>query len=266
MILFPPAKINLGLNILGKRPDGFHEIETCMYPINWTDVLELIPEDDFDFEQSGIIVDCAIEDNLCVKAFRLMQKIYSAPNVFMHLRKNIPMGAGLGGGSADAAYVLKGLNELFSLNLTSEKMKELASELGSDCPFFIDSVAQMAKGRGEHLSPLEIELGAFYIKIVYPGIHVSTKDAYAGVRFSELQIPLEGLIRQPIESWKHTLENSFESTVFTVNPGLEELKTKLYEEGAIYASMSGSGSSLYGIFTEQPIKSNNSMSEWIGRL
>ena len=263
MILFPPAKINLGLKVLGKRTDGFHEIETCMYAVNWTDVLELIEQSNFSFEQSGIAVECDVEDNLCVKAFRLMQQSFNVGNVYMHLRKNIPMGAGLGGGSADAAYVIRGINELFNLNLGNEKMKEIASRLGSDCPFFIENEPQIANGRGDILSEIDIELSNYYVKLVNPGIHVGTKDAYAGVKFSGEIIALRGLLRQPIEIWKHTLENDFEASIILSNPVIGEIKNQLYEEGAIYASMSGSGSTVYGIYREKPEKSFDMYTEWV---
>jgi 4-diphosphocytidyl-2-C-methyl-D-erythritol kinase len=263
MILFPPAKINLGLKVLGKRPDGFHEIETCMYSIDWTDVLELIEQIDFQFVQSGITVDCDQEDNLCVKAFRLMQEAFNVPNVHMHLRKNIPMGAGLGGGSADAAYVIRGINELFKLDLGNPKMIQLAAQLGSDCAFFIEDQPQIANGRGEVLSAIDLDLTLHHIKLVNPGIHVGTKEAYAGVKFSGELIPLRGLLRQPIEMWKHTLENDFESSVIETHPIIGEIKDQLYSEGAIYASMTGSGSTIFGIYAEKPEKSFSEYLEWI---
>ncbi len=265
MILFPPAKINLGLNVFGKRSDGYHEIETCMYPIQWTDVLEVLPRDQFEFVQTGIPVDCSPENNLCVKAFRLMQKHFSVPNVFIHLRKNIPMGAGLGGGSSDAAYVLRGINELFSLEVGKEELNILAAELGSDCPFFINDKAQIATGRGEVMMDIKLDLSDFFVKVVHPSLHVGTKEAYEGVRFSEQEIRLSGLLRQPIESWKHTLENSFESSVLTKNTLIADLKDKMYADGAIFAAMSGSGSSVFGIFSELPNQLKNETS-WVGVL
>ena len=252
MILFPPAKINLGLNVLGKRPDGYHEIETCMYPVQWFDLLELLQRDEFEFVQTGIVVDCPPDSNLCVRAFRMIQDRYSIPNVYMHLRKNIPMGAGLGGGSSDAAYVLIGLNELFSLDISKNDLRQMAGELGSDCPFFINSTPQIATGRGEFMENFELDLSDYFIKVVHPGIHIGTKEAYSGVRFIENRIALAGLLRQPIESWKHTLMNSFEYSIMTSNPKISDLKEQMYSEGAIYASMSGSGSSVYGIFKEEP--------------
>lgn len=265
MILFPPAKINLGLNVLGKRPDGYHEIDTCMYPIQWTDVLELIPQDTFDFVQTGLIVDGPMEDNLCVKAFRQMQAHFNVPNVYMHLQKNIPMGAGLGGGSSDAAYVLKGINELFDLGVGNEKLMELAAELGSDCPFFIEAKPQLGQGRGELLREVDVNLKGYFIKVIHPGIHVGTKEAYQGVRFPEDQVSLSSLLRQPISSWRHTLQNSFEATVMPKHKGIEDLKLQMYSEGAVFAAMSGSGSSVFGIYENRPIVSN-SASAWIGEL
>lgn len=265
MILFPPAKINLGLNILGKRPDGYHEIETCMYPIHWTDVLELLPDDKFKFIQTGFTVDCSQEDNLCVKAFRLMQKHFAVPNVLMHLRKNIPMGAGLGGGSSDAAFVLRGLNDLFSLGATNDELKSMASELGSDCPFFIEDKVQLAQGRGEIMNEIELDLSEYFLKVVHPDIHVGTKEAYANVRFPESTVSLTGLLRQPIATWKHTIENSFEATVISKHSRIGTLKSEMYAEGAIYAAMSGSGSSVFGIFNEMPNESEKDTC-WIGAL
>jgi 4-diphosphocytidyl-2-C-methyl-D-erythritol kinase len=234
-----------------------------MYPIDWTDVLELIEQADFQFVQSGITVDCDQEDNLCVKAFRLMQTEFNVPNVYMHLRKNIPMGAGLGGGSADAAYVIRGIKELFKLELGNAQMTELAARLGSDCAFFIENQPQIANGRGEVLSAIDLDLTSYHVKLVNPGIHVGTKEAYAGVKFSGELIPLRGLLRQPIEIWKHTLENDFESSVIDRHPIIGDIKDQLYAEGAIYASMTGSGSTIFGIYAEKPRKSFSAYLEWI---
>jgi 4-diphosphocytidyl-2-C-methyl-D-erythritol kinase len=263
MILFPPAKINLGLRVLGKRPDGYNEIETCMLSIPWTDVIELLPTSAFEFKQTGLTVDGDSSNNLCVKAFRLMQERYTIPNVYLHLRKNIPMGAGLGGGSSDAAYVLRGLNAIFSLNLPENVLRDLALELGSDCPFFITDSAQIGSGRGEILTPIEINLSGYYLKLVNPEIHVSTKEAYAGVHYSDHRTSLRGLLRMPLDTWEQTLGNDFEESIFKSHPEIADVKKKLIEEGAIYASMSGSGSTVYGIFKTPPQKTFSSYTEFI---
>lgn len=252
MILFPPAKINLGLNILYKRTDGYHEIDSVMIPIPMFDVLELLPSEEFVFRQTGLTIEGDQSDNLCVKAYQLLKEEFDLPPVYIHLRKEIPMGAGLGGGSADAAFVLKGLNELFELNCSMEKLETLAGKLGSDCPFFIRNTAQVAKGRGEILSPCVIDLKGYYLKIVNPGIHVGTKEAYAGVIFSESTIPVKEIVEGPMHLWKDQLLNDFEKSVFAIHPVLGEIKGQLYAEGALFASMSGSGSTLYAIYATKP--------------
>lgn len=254
MILFPPAKINLGLQILFKRQDGFHELETSMIPIPYTDILEILVADKFEFKQTGLTIPGDAKNNLCVKAYELMKSEFNIPPVYIHLRKIIPMGGGLGGGSSDAAFVLKGINTLFNLNLSSTKLEELASMLGSDCPFFIKNTAQIAKGRGELLKEMTIDLKGYYIKIINIGIHVGTKEAYDGVIFSDNLKSVSNIVSQPISTWKNELKNSFETTVFELHPELKKIKNDLYEEGAIYAAMSGSGSTMFGIFNSEPKK------------
>ncbi len=254
MILFPPAKINLGLHILNKRNDGYHELETAMIPIPFTDILEILPSKKFEFKQSGIPIPGDIDSNLCVKAYLLMKEKYNIPPIFIHLKKIIPMGGGLGGGSSDASFILKGINTLFSLNLSNEILENLASQLGSDCPFFIQNIPQIAKGRGEILSKTTIDLTGYYLKIINIGIHVGTKEAFEGVQFSKNTKTVSEIVTQPIETWKTELENDFEKTVFAIYPELLEVKKQLYKEGAIYTSMSGSGSTLYGIFGKEPEK------------
>ena len=183
MILFPPAKVNLGLNVLYKRDDGFHEIKSCMAEIPLHDILEILPSDHFSFQQTGLTIDGDQESNLCVKAFRLMQDRYRIGNVYMHIRKMIPMGAGLGGGSADATYVLLGLNQLFELDLDDATLESLAAELGSDCAFFVKGGVQMSEGRGEVLRPLDSNLDGLYMKLIYPSLHIGTGEAYSNVHF-----------------------------------------------------------------------------------
>lgn len=252
MILFPPAKINLGLNVLFKREDGYHELDTCMLPIPLLDVLEILPSDKFEFRQSGLTITGLSEDNLCVKAYRLMQEQFSISPVYLHLRKEIPMGAGLGGGSSDAAYVLVGINELFKLNCSTQKLEELAAILGSDCPFFIKNKVQIAKGRGEKLSPCNLDFRGLYLKIVNPGIHIGTKEAYQGITFRENPKSIQKIVEGPLENWKDELKNDFETNAFKNHPVLQEIKDKLYAEGAIYSSMSGSGSTLFAIYSKEP--------------
>jgi 4-diphosphocytidyl-2-C-methyl-D-erythritol kinase len=252
MILFPPAKINLGLNILFKREDAYHEIDSVMLPIPMYDVLEILPAEQFDFHQSGLTIDGGTSDNLCVKAYNLLKEKYTIPPVYIHLRKEIPMGAGLGGGSADAAYVLKGLNELFELNCSNEELESLALQLGSDCPFFIKNTAQVAKGRGEVLSPCQLDLKGYFLKIVNPGIHVGTKEAYAGVIFKDSKRDVKEIVEGPISAWKDELINDFERSVFQHHSVLADIKSMLYQEGAVYASMSGSGSTMFAIYEKEP--------------
>ena len=252
MILFPPAKINLGLRVLRKREDGYHEIETCMVAIPLCDVLEILPADEFKFSQSGLKVDSVPSDNLCVRAYDKLNKEFNLPPVHIHLLKIIPMGAGLGGGSADATYVLKGLNSFFNLDLPEDRLRAIAAELGSDCPFFVSEIPQIAKGRGEELSPFKLDLSGYYLKIVNPGIHVSTGEAYANVKFDAGNPELSELLTEPMSKWKSTLKNSFEESIFPHHPAIEEIKKSMYNQGAIYSAMSGSGSTVFGIFENEP--------------
>jgi 4-diphosphocytidyl-2-C-methyl-D-erythritol kinase len=266
MILFPNAKINLGLSIISKRQDGYHELETVMYPIPIYDILEITKSDVFSFTQTGLTVYGNDEDNLCVKTFRLMEKRFNIEPLIMHLRKQIPMGAGLGGGSADVAFLIRGINELFLLNLSIKTQQELASELGSDCAFFIENKAQLAKGRGEILKPIDLDLSNYWIKIIHPGIHISTKAAFENVYISGLT-GLESIISKPISKWKNKLSNDFETHIFRAHPEIERIKNDLCTEGAVYASMSGSGSTVYGIFNEKPVKTfENYATEVIEKL
>jgi 4-diphosphocytidyl-2-C-methyl-D-erythritol kinase len=261
MILFPPAKINLGLHILFKREDGFHELETVMTPIPFTDILEILPAESFEFKQSGIPIPGETSTNLCVKAYELMKLEYNIPPIFIHLKKIIPMGGGLGGGSADAAYVLTGINSLFNLKLSDSTLEELASRLGSDCPFFVKNTSQVAKGRGEILFPNALDLKGYFLKIINIGLHVGTKEAYAGAQFSTSSKTVSEIISQPISTWKNELTNDFEKTVFAIYPELNQVKEDFYSEGAIYAAMSGSGSTMFGIFDKKPNKTYENKSE-----
>lgn len=254
MIIFPQAKINLGLHVLKKREDSYHEVETCMYSIPLFDILEILPADDFSFLQTGLAVDGDVESNLCVKAFRLIQNEFGIPNIYMHLRKQIPMGAGLGGGSSDAAHVINGLNQLFSLSITQSKKEELAAQLGSDCPFFIEGSPKLATGRGEKLEEIAVDLKGKYLQLIYPDIHVGTAEAYAGVNFYHGTNSVSDIIALPITEWQIQLENSFEKSIFLKHPIMLEIQKKLISNGACYAAMSGSGSTLFGIFENEPEK------------
>lgn len=235
MLLFPNAKINVGLDVLRRREDGFHDVETLMVPVEGVcDILELTPADEAAFVQTGAPLDCSADDNLCMRAWRLI----GAPPVKIHLHKIIPSGAGLGGGSSDAAFTLKGLDKLFSMGLSDERLEELAAELGSDVPFFIKNTPQIARGRGEILSSAENIFQGKYIIIIKPDIHISTREAYEGVRPRIPEVAMR--------------ENAFEPALFDKYPVLKEVKASLIAHGAVYASMSGSGSAIYGIFDAPP--------------
>lgn len=254
MITYPNAKINLGLNIQVKRPGGYHDIESVLYPVPLCDELGIIIADDnkFSFESSGLNIGCDDTDNLCVKAYRLLLQHYNLPPVKMKLRKIIPSGAGLGGGSADAAFTLRMLNEIFNLRLENMEIKELAAKLGMDCPFFIDNIPSLATGRGDILSPVGVNLSDHTICIAVPAIHISTAGAFTGATpHTGEPSPAELIGFSPL-TWKGILKNQFEETLFPVYPILEGLKTSFYDSGALYASLSGSGSAVYGIFASPP--------------
>jgi len=252
MIVFPNAKINLGLHVLRKRTDGYHDIDTCMYPIPLKEALEIIPSPSFSFTHSGIPIPGTAEHNLIVKAFQLLLTDFpKITPVAAHLHKHIPIGAGLGGGSADAAFALKLLNELFSLGLTQKQLEDYASQLGSDCPFFVQNKAQMATGRGEKLESISIDLSGNWIYLIHPGIHIGTKEAYAGIKPSERDLDLKEILANP-SSWKSQLVNDFEKGIFSNYPEIASIKSKLYNAGAWYAAMSGSGSAVFGLFKDRP--------------
>ncbi len=251
MISFPNAKINLGLNIIQKRADGYHDIETIFYPVNLKDALEFVPANELAFTSTGLSVDGAPENNLCFKAYHLLKKDF--PNLSplqIHLHKAIFMGAGLGGGSADGAFMLQMLNEHFQLGLTEETLINYALQLGSDCPFFILNKPVYATGRGEMMNRIKLDLSTFTFVLVNPGIHISTAAAFASVQPANPVKSVSQIVHQPIATWKEDLVNDFEKTVFKLYPEMEEIKRTLYTLGALYASMSGSGSTVYGIFPE----------------
>jgi 4-diphosphocytidyl-2-C-methyl-D-erythritol kinase len=269
MISFPPCKINLGLQVVSKRPDGYHNIETCFYPIPWTDILEIIPADEFVFSNSGIAVPGKEEENLCVKAYQLLKNKFDLAPVKIHLHKVVPMGAGLGGGSSNAAYTLRILNTIFNLQLKNDQLKQYASQLGSDCSFFIEGVPMIGTGRGDVLEKAMVDLKGKFMVIVKSDVHVSTAEAYAGVKPSGATNHSKDVVEsQAITSWKGLLKNDFEDSVFKKYPLIRETKEKLYQHGAAYASMSGSGSAVYGIF-EKPVELKNQFpntSYWGGLL
>jgi 4-diphosphocytidyl-2-C-methyl-D-erythritol kinase len=251
MIVFPNAKINLGLNILEKRTDNFHNLESVFYPIGWSDALEILPAEDFNFQSSGITIDGDQSTNLCVKVYQALRDKYSLPPVSIHLHKNIPIGAGLGGGSSDAAFTLKLLNQLFHLNLSVVEMQNFIRPFGSDCAFFIENKPVFAFGKGDQFEETGIHLTGKHIILIYPNIHVSTKEAYEGIvpEIQEKQLKLN--IEKEIYTWKNSIKNDFEKGIFKKYPAISKWKEEFYKMGALYASMSGSGSTVFGIFEEE---------------
>lgn len=250
MITHPNVKVNLGLSVIGKRPDGFHDIETLFVPyMGVADDLEIVeaPEFGIDIEMEGGVA-WDPQTDLTARAYRMLAADFDIPAVHISLRKNAPVGAGLGGGSSDAAFALLMMDELFSLGLPKEKLAEYAGRLGSDCAFFVYNTPMFGSGRGEVLEPFDIDLSGYELRVVSPkGIAVSTAEAYRGVKYHNGK-PLREVLSQPVETWKDELVNDFELTVFAAHPELADYKRNLYDEGAIYASMSGSGSSLFGLF------------------
>ena len=254
MICFPSCKINLGLRITQKRADGFHALETVFYPITLTDALEIIIEPEtsaapLTFASSGLTINGDPSDNLCYKAYFLLKKDYpSIPNIKMHLHKKIPMGAGLGGGSSNGAFTLVTLNQLFNLQLSEQALLDYALQLGSDCPFFIINTPAFATGRGEILKPINVNLDGYRIVIVNPGIAISTKLAFSLIIPQVPDTNMEAIICEPVTSWKENLINDFEAPIFNSFPEIANIKETLYQKGAVYASMTGTGSTVYGIF------------------
>lgn len=262
MLSFPNAKINLGLNIVSKRTDGYHNIESCFYPVPWCDALEIIPANELTFTTSGLPIPGDRSSNLCLKAYHLLQSAHQIPNVYIHLHKVIPMGAGLGGGSADGAFALKMLNELFELELSIGKLQEYAAQLGSDCPFFIQNKPVFATGKGTDFQEIPLNLHGKYIAIKHPGVHISTKEAYAGVTPGAADQRITDIIQQPIELWQNHLTNDFENAIFPNHPEVKAVKTQLYDAGAQYASMTGSGAAVYGLFEHKPILHEFKVMKW----
>ncbi len=254
MICFPTCKINLGLRITQKRADGFHALETVFFPISIKDALEIIIEQDANaapitFTSSGLAIHGNPSDNLCFKAYELFKKDYpTIPNIKMHLHKQIPMGAGLGGGSSDGAFTLIALNQLFDLQIPEDKLMQYALTLGSDCPFFILNSPAYATGRGEILKTIHVNLDGYTIVIVNPDITISTKLAFSLITPKVPDTNLEAIICEPVSTWKDNLINDFEEPIFNSFPEIANIKQTLYQKGAVYASMSGTGSTVYGIF------------------
>ena len=252
MITFPNAKINIGLNIISKREDGYHNIESLFVPVPLNDALEIIPSSTLEFSASGIPIDCDQESNLVLKAYRLLATDFHLPPVKIHLHKLIPFGAGLGGGSADAAFALKMLSNMFELALNLDQLESYAARLGADCAFFIRNVPAIARGIGDELRSVELSLQGWHLLLVKPDVYISTPEAYRYVSPRKTPFILEDLVKEGPEAWRDRLVNDFESSVFKTQPSLADIKKELYNMGAIYAAMSGSGSSIFGLFREKP--------------
>ena len=258
MIYFPNCKINLGLHVIGKRADGYHDLETIFLPVHELhDKLEITEKvgGECTMVQEGITLDNVPDDNLCMKAWSLLHREHGIPAVNILLKKNIPFGAGLGGGSADAAFTLKMLNEMFSLGLSTDMLERYAAQLGADCAFFIRNTAAYATGIGDHLKPIEVDISKYTIMIEIPeGEHVSTKEAYSGLRrdlFGTNRPDLRKVIKEPVSQWRNMIVNDFETSVFPQHPAIAALKEDMYRRGAVYASMTGSGAAVYGLFKKQ---------------
>ena len=250
----PNCKINLGLHILRHRADGYHDLETVFYPVGLSDTISisLSADEQFRFSASGLPIPGDPSSNLCVRAYELIRDHFQIPAVEINLQKIIPMGSGLGGGSSDAAFTLKALNELFSLGIRIDHLKAFASRLGSDCAFFIENIPALAKGRGELLEKVSIRLTGYYLLIVIPQVHVSTVEAYSMIKPAKPETSLKEIINLPVDQWKGKMINDFEDAVCRKFPLIRQLEELLYEKGAVYSSMSGSGSAVYGFFKEIP--------------
>ena len=256
MLDFSACKVNIGLNVVEKRSDGFHNIETVFYPIEWHDALEVLEtteNQEFKMSFSGSPISGALEDNIVYKAYQIIKKEYSLPPIKVHLHKNIPMGAGLGGGSSNGASFINLIDKTFHLNMPLATKTEIAKQLGSDCAFFIESKPVFATEKGDVFQPLKINLSHYYILIAYPNIHSNTKIAYGGVTPKQPKLSIKTIIEtKPIEQWKALLVNDFEASVCKAFSEISSLKQTMYDVGAVYASMSGSGSAVFGIFKERP--------------
>lgn len=255
MISFPGCKINLGLQVLSKRSDDYHDIASVMYPVGINDILEIIPLEKSEktvFTSSGLTIPGSSSDNLCVKAYDLIKTTYDLPPVHIHLHKCIPMGGGLGGGSSNGAETIHLLNDLFELGMSNGNKRKFAEKLGSDCPFFIEKKPQLAEGTGTTLTPIDLNLSGYFLVLLNNGIHVSTKEAYSGVHLNKKQPDLKTIVQRDISEWKDLLVNGFEQHIFELYPSLPKIKKEFYDNGAVYASMTGSGSTMYGLFKDAP--------------
>lgn len=260
MISYPNAKINLGLNVLAKRDDGFHDIESVFYPVPWRDILEISQEKkgigQLTFSSSGLEIPTDGSPNLCERVYQLLTDEFSLPSVRVHLHKVVPIGAGLGGGSADAAFTAKMLNEMFSLGIPDTQLEEIVGQVGSDCPFFIRNKPAFVSGRGEVLNPIDLDLSDYWIALVNPTIHIGTAEAYSGIVPKNPTASIKEVVRDDVSGWKEKLQNDFENHLFISHPLIEEIKTELYSAGAEFASMTGSGSTVYGLFKNEPNELN----------
>lgn len=252
MVVFPNAKINLGLNVVERRADGYHNLETVFFPVALSDVLEVLPGTNTQLEISGIRVDGRLESNLVYRAWELLNKDFRIPPVKIFLHKVIPMGAGLGGGSSDGAFMLKLLNRMFELKLDSVRLKGYAVRLGADCPFFVDNMPAFATGIGDTLTPVGMDLSSYRLVIVKPPVAVNTGMAYKSIVPLIPAKSVTEIVSQPVETWRGELSNDFEKPVFEMFPEIMDVRDKLYEKGAVYAAMSGSGSAVFGLFGELP--------------
>lgn len=254
MISFPHAKINIGLSIVSKRPDGFHNLETVFYPLSLRDALEIIPSEEIKFVQTGLKIPGREMDNLVISAYNLLKKNYpELKPLEIHLHKAIPVGSGLGGGSSDAAGIIQLIDKLFDLNISKENLDQYALELGSDCPFFMQHEPCFAEGRGEILKPVRLDLSEYSFLLVHPEIRIGTAWAYSMIHPAQSQYDLKESIQQPIHTWKNIIQNDFEIPVFKEYPELLKIKEALYECGAAYAAMTGSGSTIFGIFDKSTL-------------
>jgi 4-diphosphocytidyl-2-C-methyl-D-erythritol kinase len=252
VITFPNAKINIGLNVINRRPDGYHNLETIFYPIRINDVLEIVESTEMRFESAGLDIPGRVEDNLCLQGYDLLREDFDLPPVSIFLYKHIPIGAGLGGGSADAAFFIRLVNDYFRLDLADDQMMGYAARLGADCAFFIKNTPAFAQAKGDELEPVQLDLSSYKMVLVMPPVHVSTGEAYRGVKPAVPEESLKELIGLPVGDWKHRIKNDFEESVFKNHPSIRGVKAALYEAGALYASMSGSGASVFGIFNDTP--------------
>ncbi|MFC3196997.1 4-(cytidine 5'-diphospho)-2-C-methyl-D-erythritol kinase [Parapedobacter deserti] len=255
MITFANAKINIGLQVLQRRDDGYHDLETVFYPVKIYDVLEVVEAKSVRFISSGLLIPGDCQDNLCLKAYRLLKTAYDLPPVEIYLHKTIPIGAGLGGGSADAAFLLKLLNTMFALGMGEAELMNFARRLGSDCAFFIRNTPVLATGIGDVFQSVQLDLSSYHIVLVKPDVHISTATAYGTVMPNPTGRQLASALSLPIAEWHHAVFNDFEAGVFARHPGIGALKDLLYRSGAVYAAMSGSGSSVYGLFEDKPVLS-----------